>query len=67
MAYERGLDRRERDENGEIRRKNGNTTVGKLRETYGEGFAGGHRSDMKLENLLREEGANSLSEFLKKK
>jgi hypothetical protein len=60
-----GLDGRHRDENGEIRRKNGNTTVGRLRGTYGEGFAAGHRSDKKLENLLAEEGADSLSEYLK--
>ena len=64
---EPGLDGRDRDENGEIRRKNGNTEVGTLRDTYGQGFAKGRRSDMKLENLLKEENSNSLSEYLRKK
>lgn len=31
-----GLDGRKRDENGEIRQKNGNTLVGTLRKTYGD-------------------------------
>jgi hypothetical protein len=33
----------------EIRRKNGATRVGTLRKTYGEDFAPGVRSDMKLD------------------
>lgn len=61
-----GLDNRDRDENGEIRRKNGNTLVGTLRETYGADFAKGYRSDMKLENLLNTENASSLSELLRR-
>ncbi len=64
---EPGLDDRRRDQNGQIRPKNGNTLIGTLRETYGADFAAGHRSDMKLENLLREEGATSLSDFLRRK
>jgi hypothetical protein len=55
-----GLDDRCRDENGEIRRKNGNTRVATLRETYGENFAEGRRSEMKLENPLDETGTSSL-------
>jgi hypothetical protein len=65
MTEQRGLDGRDRDANGQIRQKNGNTQIGTLREIYGEDFAAGHRSDMKLENLLREEGARSLSEYLR--
>ncbi len=61
-----GLDNRCRDANGEIRRKNGATQVGTLREIYGAGFAPGTRSDMKLDTLLERTGARSLSEFLKK-
>jgi hypothetical protein len=61
-----GLDDRHRDTNGEIRRKNGNTRVDSLRETYGENFAKDFRGDMKLETLLERTGANSLSEYLKK-
>jgi hypothetical protein len=43
----------------------GNTRVETLRHTYGEDFAAGRRSDMKLENLLKETGANSLTDFRK--
>jgi hypothetical protein len=62
-----GLDDRCRDQNGEIRRKNGATRVDTLRQTYGETFASGVRGDMKLENLLERTGADSLSELLKRK
>jgi hypothetical protein len=62
---DRGLDDRCRDRDGEIRRKNGNTRVGTLRETYGSGFASGTRPDAKLSTVLRRTGARSLSEFLK--
>jgi hypothetical protein len=61
-----GLDDRCRDNNGEIRRKNGNTRVDTLRQTYGEHFAAGVRGDMKLENLLERAGADSLRDFLRK-
>jgi hypothetical protein len=61
-----GLDNRCRDNNSEIRHKNGATRVGTLRETYGEGFASGARSDMKLDTLLERTGARSLSELVKK-
>lgn len=60
-----GLDDRCRDENGEIRRKNGNTRVDTLRRTYGDDFAPRVRGDMKLENLLKRTGAGSLSNLLK--
>jgi hypothetical protein len=61
-----GLDNRCRDKNGEIRHKNGSTRVGTLRETYGENFAPGVRSDMKLDTLLDRTGAPSLRQYLKK-
>jgi hypothetical protein len=60
-----GIDNRCRDQNGEIRHKNGATRVDTLRETYGEGFASGVRGDMKLDTLLERTGARSLSELLK--
>lgn len=66
MSNKRGLDGRTRDLNGEIRHKNGTTLVGTLREAYGENFAKGFRSDMKLDTLLDRTGAASLSELLKK-
>lgn len=47
-----GLDDRCRDNNGEIRHKNGSTRVATLRQTYGDNFASGVRSDMKLDTLL---------------
>ena len=61
----RGLDGRHRDANGEIRRKNGNTEVGTLRDTYGDDFAAGSRSDMKLSTLLNRTGVESLSAYLR--
>jgi hypothetical protein len=64
---DRGLDDRCRDRDGEIRRKNGNTRVGTLRETYGPDFAPGVRSDAKLSTVLQRSGSRSLSKFLKKR
>ena len=67
MAHcDTGLDDRCRDEDGTIRRKRGDTLVGTLRETYGEEFAEGYRSDTKLDTLLRRENAESLTELLKR-
>jgi hypothetical protein len=66
MAKQQGLDSRHRDLNGEIRQKNGNTRVDTLRKTYGDDFAKGHRGDMKLDTLLDNTGARSLSEYLKR-
>jgi hypothetical protein len=66
MTKKNGLDGRARDKDGEIRHKNGATHVGTLRETYGDSFAPGYRSDMKLDTLLDRTGASSLSQLLKK-
>jgi hypothetical protein len=65
-SCEVGLDSRCQDSNGEIRRKRGDTLISSLRDTYGEDFAQGYRSDMKLETLLDREGADSLSELLRR-
>jgi len=65
--YPKGLVNRQRDANGEIRRKRGDTLVGTLRETYGDDFAKGIRSDAKLETVLERENADSLSQLVKKK
>jgi hypothetical protein len=62
-----GLDERCRDNDGEIRHKNGATRVGTLRQTYGDNFASGVRSDMKLDTLLERTGSRSLSHLLKKR
>ena len=65
MPGSNGLDGRHRDQDGTIRKKNGTTQVGTLRETYGDGFAPGTRSDMKLDTLLDRTSADSLSEYLR--
>jgi hypothetical protein len=62
-----GLDQRCRDGSGEIRRKNGSTLVGTLRDIYGDEFAPGVRGDMKLDTLLDRTGADSLSDLLRRK
>lgn len=61
-----GLDTRCRDEDGSIRRKRGDTLVGTLREEYGPDFAEGVRSDMRLDTLLEQANASSLSEYLRR-
>jgi hypothetical protein len=60
-----GLDNRCRDENGEIRRKRGDTLVSTLRKEYGDDFAEDFRSDATLGTVLRETDSTSLSDFLK--
>jgi hypothetical protein len=65
MAKQPGLDGRHRDANGEIHRKMGQTRIDTLRKTYGDEFAQGWRSDKKLENLLKDTGATSLTDFRK--
>ena len=60
-----GLDGRCRDDDGEIRRKRGDTRVDTLRKTYGEDFAEGYRGDTRLGTLLDREEADSLSDYRK--
>ena len=62
-----GLDDRCRDQDGSIRQKRGDTLVGTLRQTYGDDFAAGRRSDMRLDTLLQIEDAGSLTELLERK
>jgi hypothetical protein len=63
---EPGLDDRHRDKDGEIDRKHGNTRVATLRKTYGDDFLSDWRSDAKLETVLEDAGAESLTELVKK-
>lgn len=65
MVKQPGLDGRHRDKDGDIHRKMGNTRVSTLRQTYGEDFAQGWRGTKKLENLLKDTGAKSLTDFRK--
>ena len=52
---------------GEVRHKRGDTLVGTLRKTYGQGFAPGVRSDMRLDTLRKRAGGESLAKSLKQK
>ncbi len=61
-----GLDGRSRNNNGEIRKKREDTLVRTLRNTYGDGFAPGYRSDAELGTVLKREGATDLSQLLDK-
>jgi len=56
---------RSRNETGELRQKRGDTHVGAIEQQYGRDF--NVRSDMRLDTLLRREGARSLSDLLEKK
>jgi hypothetical protein len=62
--YPRGLDNRQRDQNGEIRRKRGDTLVRTLRQEYGLDFAADYRADARLDTVLQREQADSLRELL---
>jgi hypothetical protein len=66
-SCETGLDDRCRDGNGEIRHKRRDTLVRTLRDSYGEDFAKGYRSDAELGTVLKGECANTLSDLLKRR
>jgi hypothetical protein len=61
MAKQHAPDGRHRDLNGEIHRKRGDTRVATLRDIYGDDFLRQFRSDAKLETVLDETGAPSLT------
>jgi hypothetical protein len=60
-----GLDNRQRDSNGQVREKRGDTRIDTLRQTYGDSFAPGIRGDAHLKTLLDRTGSDSLSDYLK--
>jgi hypothetical protein len=62
----KGLDGRQRNQNGQIREKRGDTLVRTLRQEYGPHFAEGYRSDTRLQTV-RESTGRSLSELVRKK
>ncbi len=64
--YRKGLGDRQRDRNGEIRHKRGNTLVGTLRDEYGKNFALGYRSDTELRTVLKDAGVKTLDQFRRK-
>jgi len=61
----KGLDKRCRDNDGQIREKRGDTRIDTLRQTYGPEFAKQYRGDMRLDTLRDKEGVRSLTEYLK--
>jgi hypothetical protein len=64
---EPGLDKRHRDKDGEIRRKNSNTLVKTLRKEYGEDFLKGYKANAKLGAVLKKEGVESVHDLVKRK
>jgi len=65
--FRKGLDNRQRDADGEIRKKRSDTLVGTLRKEYGPGFAKGYRANTKLGAVLKREGVETLDQLLKKR
>ena len=59
------FDARYRDKDGEISRKHGNTQVGRLRASYGSGFAQGCADDDKLSDVLAKLDNRSLSKLVR--
>jgi hypothetical protein len=53
---------RNRNEEGELRRKRGDTHVGTVEDQYGHNF--GVRSDMHLNTLLKRKGVSSLNDLI---
>ena len=58
-----GLDNRQRNQDGEISHKHGNTVVGTLRKIYGMGFAAGYPATEKLSDVLQQLNETSLSQL----
>jgi hypothetical protein len=58
------IDARHRDKNGEISRKHGNTLIGTLRKTYGQGFAPGCAESAKLSDVLHKLDEASLTHLI---
>jgi hypothetical protein len=58
-----GLDDRQRNHDGEISRKHGNTLIGTLRKIYGQSFAAGYPATQKLSEILLQLNETSLSQL----
>ena len=65
--YPKGLDGRQRDQDGQIRKKRSDTKIETLRKEYGSNFAAGYRSDAKLGTVLKKEGVETLDQLLKRR
>jgi len=66
-TFQKGLDHRQRGNDGEIRRKRSDTLVGTLRKEYGEGFLRNYRATTQLGTVLEKEGVDSLHGLLRRK
>lgn len=65
--FPKGLDDRQRDQDGGIRKKRSDTKVDTLRKEYGPNFAKGYRGNAQLGTVLKREGVERLDQLLKKK
>ena len=65
--YPKGLDGRQRDKSGEIRKKRSDTKVTTLRKEYGQHVAKGYKGDATLGTVLKRERLESLDQLLKKR
>ena len=65
--YPKGLDGRQRDKSGGIRKKRSDTKVKTLRVEYGEHFLSGYKRNTTLGQVLKREGVASLDQLRKKK
>jgi hypothetical protein len=61
-----GLDKRHRDNDGEIHKKRGDTLLRTLRNEYGNDLLKGTRSDTRLDTILEREGVDDLNQLLRK-
>jgi hypothetical protein len=59
------IDTRHRDKDDDIGRKHGTTLVGRLRSSYGSGFAQGCANDDKLSDVLAKLDERSLSKLVR--
>jgi hypothetical protein len=64
-GLEMAFDTRYRDKDGEINRKHGNILIGRLRVSYGSGFAQGCADDDKLSDVLAKLDNRSLSKLVR--
>lgn len=65
--FPKGLDHRQRDKSGTIRKKRSDTKVRTLRDEYGAHFLAGYKPDTTLGQVLKREGVASLDQLRKKK
>jgi hypothetical protein len=65
--FPKGLDDRQRDQDGGIRKKRSDTKVDTLRKEYGPNFAKGYRGNAQLGTVLKREVVERLDQLLKKR